>query len=92
MHQAVLTNESQRAAVTPKKAAPPVRSMSSNPTAGPFPQSQTKEPQEETSDVIKERSVPGHGHQERAFQGYKGRDADPAEHQVLRCSAEGALS
>lgn len=54
VHQAVLTNESQRAAVTPKKAAPPVRSMSSNPTAGPFPQSQTKEPQEETSDVINE--------------------------------------
>ena len=45
VHQAVLTNESQRAAV---------RSMSSNPTAGPFPQSQTKEPQEETSDVINE--------------------------------------
>ena len=56
VHQAVLTNESQRAAVTPKKSAPPVRSMSSNRTAGPFPQSQTKEPQEaeETSDVINE--------------------------------------
>ncbi|CAL1135688.1 unnamed protein product [Cladocopium goreaui] len=54
VHQAVLTNESQRAAVTPKKSAPPVRPMSSNPTAGPFPQSQTKEPQGETSDVINE--------------------------------------
>ena len=51
-HQAVLTNESQTAAVsvTPKKAAPPVRSTLPVQTAGP-PQSQARE---ETSEIINE--------------------------------------